>query len=68
MLKEKENIKEVIYIGDTKKDRTESLHAGVLFIHAAYGFGKIDPDRNPINSIEELPRKVEEVFNKKLAG
>lgn len=63
VLKEKENIKEVIYIGDTKKDRVESLHAGVCFIHAAYGFGNIDPDRNPIHSIKELPRKVEEVFS-----
>lgn len=62
--KEKERIDRVIYIGDTKKDRTESLHAGVLFIHAAYGFGKIEDDRNPISAIDELPKKANEVFAK----
>lgn len=62
VLKEKEGIDEVIYIGDTKKDRAESLHAGVKFVHAAYGFGIIDPDRNPISSLSELPSRVEKLF------
>ena len=40
-IKEKENIDEIIYVGDTKKDEEETLKAGQIFIHASYGFGKI---------------------------
>lgn len=64
LMKEKENIDEVIYVGDTLKDKEESEKAGVRFIHARYGFGKIENDKNYIDSLEELPNKIEEMFNK----
>ncbi len=63
LLKQKYNIKNIIYIGDTLKDYIESKKAGVPFIHAAYGFGKIDDNVFKINSFDELENKVEEVFN-----
>ena len=63
-LKKKENIDEVIYVGDTLKDKTESERAHVKFIHAAYGFGKIDDDQVKINNLRELILKAEEVFDK----
>lgn len=53
-LKKKENIDSLIYIGDTNKDKVESEKAHVPFVHAAYGFGKIDPDPCKIDSLEEL--------------
>ncbi len=61
-LKEKEQIDEVIYVGDTLKDKIESEKADVKFIHAAYGFGKINNDTIKINNLTELILKVEEVF------
>jgi len=63
-LKDKERIDDVIYIGDTLKDKTESIKAGVKFIHAAYGFGTIDNDEYFVNSFGELPQKIEELFSK----
>jgi len=63
-LKDKEKIDDVIYIGDTLKDKTESMKAGVKFIHAAYGFGTIDKDEYFVNSFGELPQKIEEIFSK----
>lgn len=63
-LQEKEGIREIIYIGDTIKDKNESMKAGVKFVHAAYGFGTIEPDPFKINSLLELPSEVEKVFNK----
>ncbi len=63
-LKEKENIDEVIYLGDTNKDRIESQKANVKFIHAAYGFGKIEEEVEKITSLDELPMKAEELFSK----
>lgn len=50
-----EGIDKAIYIGDTLKDKLESEKAGVLFIHAAYGFGKIEPEGYAIASLSELP-------------
>ena len=57
-LKQKENIDEVIYLGDTQKDQDEAKKAGVFFLHAAYGFGVISPDENKIDSFCELPLAI----------
>lgn len=62
LLKEKEHIDDVIYVGDTKKDMIESLKAKVEFIHAAYGFGIITENVNKINSLSDLPSIVEKLF------
>jgi phosphoglycolate phosphatase len=62
-LKEKMKADQVIYIGDTLKDKTESLKAHVLFIHAAYGFGEIENDEHYIKSLEELPPLAEKLFS-----
>ena len=62
LVKDKYNYKEVIYVGDTKKDFLESQKANVKFIHASYGFGKIDESVLKINSLQELPNLVEKVF------
>lgn len=62
LLKEKENIDRVVYVGDTKKDKIESNKANVLFIHASYGFGVIDDEKYRINSILELPKMIESLL------
>lgn len=62
LLKDKENIDEVIYIGDTNKDMIETLKAGVPFIHASYGFGKIDNPPYKITSLLELEDIVRKIF------
>jgi phosphoglycolate phosphatase len=61
-LREKEKISQVIYIGDTLKDRIESEKAGVLFIHAAYGFGAIPDEPHAIASLAELPEMAARLF------
>lgn len=62
LVKNNYNYKEVIYVGDTKKDFLESQKANVNFIHASYGFGKIDESVLKINSLQELPGLIEKVF------
>ena len=62
-LKKKYQIDEIIYIGDTLKDKIEANKANVKFIHANYGFGKIDNEENEINSLYELIPLVEKLFN-----
>ena len=40
LLMEKENLKNCIYVGDTRMDEVACRYAGIPFIWAAYGFGK----------------------------
>lgn len=49
------NVKNAIFIGDTEKDYEASKEARIPFIHAIYGFGKID-DNNivSINNLKDL--------------
>ena len=64
LLQQKEKIDRVIYVGDTNKDKIESLKANAMFIHAAYGFGIIENDEYKINSLDELPDLIDNLFNK----
>lgn len=65
------NIKEIIrrncldraaYVGDTQKDLDSADAAGVPFIYAAYGFGKVNRKTPTINSFEELPEVIGKVI------
>ena len=60
--KEKEKLDEIIYIGDTQKDKDESERAGVNFIHANYGFGKIPHELHYIDSLLDLKKEVKAIF------
>lgn len=42
LLKERNNLQNPVYIGDTDSDRKASSAAGVPFIFMSYGFGKTD--------------------------
>ena len=39
---QRNNLKAPVYVGDTELDRKSAEQAGIDFIHAAYGFGKVD--------------------------
>lgn len=43
------------YIGDIRGDYIATLKAGGRFIHAAYGFGRVDADVPRIEAISDLP-------------
>lgn len=46
--------KDAVYLGDTMGDYESATKAGVDFIHAAYGFGKVPEGTEQILDIEEL--------------
>jgi phosphoglycolate phosphatase len=58
------NIDDVIYIGDTLKDYIETTKAHATFIHAAYGFGKIEDNIYKINSLDELDKTIDQIINR----
>lgn len=48
------NLKNPIYVGDTKGDMEASYYAGIPFVYASYGFGKVESFDYKINDISEL--------------
>ena len=53
-----------IYIGDTQKDQEAAVQAGVPFIHAAYGFGRVSAPDAVIRSLSDLPDVIETLTRK----
>ena len=55
-------LKNPIYVGDTALDASSAQEAGVPFVHAAYGFGKVE-GAVAVRSFEELPQALEKFGN-----
>ena len=54
----KHRLRAPVYVGDTEKDFLSAREAGVEFIHAAYGFGRIRETVTAIREIRELPQRI----------
>lgn len=54
ILCERCGLEEAVYVGDIQGDYDASRAAGVLFIHAAYGFGTIDSPAPYVKEFAEL--------------
>lgn len=54
----KHRLRAPVYVGDTEKDYLSAREAGVEFIHAAYGFGRISHTVTAIREIRELPSRI----------
>lgn len=59
LVAERNNIDNIIYIGDTNGDYLSTKAAGGLFIHAAYGFGSVEENTLKIYDLSELPALIE---------
>lgn len=47
-------LKNPVYVGDTEKDRLAAREAGISFLHAAYGFGRVEKETPAIHKISDL--------------
>lgn len=54
LIMKENNITDAAYVGDIQGDCDSAYSAGVRFIHAAYGFGRVNKSDAVINSITEL--------------
>lgn len=52
------NLKQPVYVGDTQGDYDAATAAGVPFIHAAYGFGRIDHPVPRVDTFADIPAAV----------
>ena len=61
---ERNHLNAAVYVGDIQGDYDASCKAGIPFIHAAYGFGKIKADVPAIQAITELAQMdIEAVYS-----
>lgn len=61
---ERNHLDKAFYVGDTLGDMNSSDEAGVTFIHASYGFGKVPENRLKIKNIRELPELIKKQLEK----
>lgn len=54
LIVERNNIQDVVYVGDTKGDYEATLHAKVPFVFAEYGFGDVPESSVKIKKFEDL--------------
>lgn len=52
------SLKRPVYVGDTQGDYDAATAAGVPFIHAAYGFGRIDHPVPRVDTFADIPAAV----------
>ena len=62
MLAERNHLDFAVYVGDTQGDYESTRKAGYHFIHARYGFGKVDEAVPYVESLKELPGVVRKLF------
>ncbi|MBP0988402.1 MAG: HAD hydrolase-like protein, partial [Oscillospiraceae bacterium] len=68
LVMERQGITDCVYVGDTQGDADAAAQAGVRFIHAAYGFGKVDACDAVLDDIRKLPQTVKKLFKEKSNG
>jgi len=62
LVTERNNLDRAVYIGDTEGDLCSARFAGIPFIHARYGFGKIKDVVPYVNSVSQIPAMVKEII------
>ena len=62
LIMDRNNIEKAIYVGDTSGDMEAARGAGIPFIHASYGFGKVKEADEVARSIKDIPDCVERIL------
>lgn len=62
-LMEKNNLKaeDSVYVGDTAGDKTAASDAGVIFVYASYGFGKLAGEQYVVSSPKNLKNVIDKI-------
>ena len=62
LLAERNSLERAFYIGDIQGDYDATMKAGLEFIHAAYGFGKIEQTVPELMNFYEIPEMLESLI------
>lgn len=61
LIAERNGLDKAYYVGDIQGDYDATMEAGLDFIHAKYGFGKIDAEVPELQAFCELPELLEKL-------
>ena len=61
LVMERNHFNKTIYVGDTPGDCKAAQEAGIPFIHAAYGFGKVEAPMQ-LQQIRDLPELLNDLL------
>lgn len=59
LVMKRNQLKNVVFIGDTQGDADAAREAGIPFIYAAYGFGEVDGYDAKLERLKDLPGLLE---------
>lgn len=59
---QRNHLEQAIYVGDTKGDYQAASFAGIPFVHARTGYGRIDKEVPYIESLSQLPALAQELM------
>ena len=59
---ERNKIVKSVYVGDTSGDLEGANYAGIPFIYAKYGFGKLDNVKYSINNISDINGIIDSIL------
>lgn len=62
ILLERNPLEKAVYVGDTQIDLESAEYAGLPFLHAAYGYGRIEKAVRSIRTFSELTSAVPEMI------
>ena len=62
LIMDRNDINKAIYVGDTSGDMEAARAAGIPFIHASYGFGKVEEADEVAICIKDIPNCVERIL------
>lgn len=62
LIVKRNNLDKAVYIGDIQGDYDSTMKAGLPFIHAAYGFGKINAVVPVITTLSDLPKIIASII------
>lgn len=62
IIMERNGLDSAVYVGDTQGDSDSADFAGIPFIHAAYGFGKINKEVPSVHSVSEIFGAAEKIL------
>ena len=55
LVMERNHLERAYYVGDVQGDMDSAVKAGAVFIHAAYGYGKVPSAKHVIDKLADLP-------------
>ena len=62
LVMERNGIDRAVYIGDTQSDFDAAARAGIPFVHAAYGFGRVQGVCLRMEQLSQLPGLLAQLF------